>query len=115
VAERNPDGVFLPGALTDSVLAKIKPALKAIKTLVIRHPLQLHISKNTLDSLLREHEVYALNTMNLLCLALNSWSVKGEHLNSAALRSEMRSLLPGLPVVDIREGWSNENIPINRR
>jgi hypothetical protein len=112
LAEYKPAAVFLPGALTDSVLAKIKPALKTVGTLVIRHPLQLHIHKTALDALLRELDVYAVNTMNLLCLALNSWSVKGEHQNSATLRSDMRRLLPGLPVVDIREGWSNENKPL---
>lgn len=112
LAEQKPDALYLPGAVTDGILATIRSGLKAVKTLIIRHPLQLNIAKAALSSLLGDHNVFCLHPLPILCVAINSWSVKGEHLDSAVYRSNLRRLVPDLPVVDIREGWS-ETYPVS--
>jgi hypothetical protein len=99
----HPDGIYLPGALTDSVLLSLKPALKAIKTVVVRHPLHLHLSPANLDFLLSTRRLFCLQPFTIIALVLNSWSVKGNHLDSNKFRASIRQQYPSLPVLDICE------------
>lgn len=98
-----PDGIYLPTALTDNLITELKPLLKGISDVVLRHPLLMHCSLPLLQSLARTHHLYCLRNFNLLALVLNSWSIQGNHLDSAAFRTAIRSKYPQMPVLDIYE------------
>jgi len=104
LAELHPAKIYLPGAITDSILNGIKPALKEIRDVIIRHPLQLHLSKANLDYLVSEHKLSTTNPFRLIAVAVNCWSVKGNHLDSQLLRNTIRQQFPKLIVIDICEG-----------
>jgi hypothetical protein len=98
-----PEKLYIPGALTDSILHGIKPALKYVSDIIIRHPLQVHLQKANLEYLLTEHNVFAIQPFNIIAVAVNCWSVKGNHLDSKTLRDSIRKLFPNVPVIDVCE------------
>jgi len=102
-ADKAPEMIYLPGAVTDSSLNGIKPALKEIKDIVVKHPLQLHLSKANLEYLDKAHKLYAQKPFRLVAVAVNSWSVRGNHLDSKLLRDKTRQQFPLVPVLDICE------------
>jgi hypothetical protein len=104
LAGLNPKSIYLPGAITDSVLNGIKPALKDIRDIAIRHPLQLHLNKANLDYLVSEHKLSSIKPFRLIAIAVNCWSVKGNHLDSQRLRNSVRQQFPMIKVIDICEG-----------
>lgn len=99
------DKLYLPTAITDAVLNALKPALKDISEVIVKHPLHLHLTKNNLEYLQSLGKLYALERFNVLALALNSWSVEGNHLDSSLLRQEIRRAFPKLKVIDIYEAF----------
>ena len=103
LAEIKPDKIYFPGAVTDSVFNGIKPALKEIKDIFVKHPLQLHLNKSNLDYLVANHGIHAIEPFNIIAVSLNSWSVKGNHLDSCILRDNIRKQFPLVTVVDICE------------
>jgi hypothetical protein len=110
ISSVKPDGIYLPGALTESVLNELKPLLKGIKDIVCRHPLQLHLSLSSLEALAREHNLTCLRPFRLHAIVLNSWSVKGNHLDCQRFRDRIRSRCLNLPVLDICEGTSPDPV-----
>jgi hypothetical protein len=104
ITELNPEKLFIPFAITDTVIHNLKKAILKLKDIVIGHPLQLHISKANLDYLLKEHQLYTLNAFKLKGIAVNSWAVDGHHLDSNLLRNKVRDICFPLPVFDIYEG-----------
>jgi len=97
------DRIYLPGALTDSMLDVLRPALKNVQDFVVRHPLNLQISRENLDLLLTRNRLTCLYKFRIIAIAVNSWSVKGSHLDSKVLRDTVRSEFSPLPVIDIYE------------
>jgi hypothetical protein len=104
LADPSVTGLYLPGAVTDSSFQTIKPALNSIRQITVRHPLNLHLSKANLTQLLESHTVTCLTPFRIIALAVNSWSVNGNHLDSKVLRQTLRRLYKTLPVLDIYEG-----------
>lgn len=99
----NPIKLYISGAITDTILHKINPALKQIKSVIIRHPLQMHLTNANQKLFLASNDVLALSIFKITAVVVNSWSVKGNHLDSKKLRFEIRKMLPTLPVIDICE------------
>lgn len=104
ITETNTDKLYFSGAVTDSILNNLKPALKEVKDIIIRHPLQLHINNHNLDYLTKTHSLFCLKPFNVIAVAVNSWSVTGNHLDSKLLRQVLRNQFPDLTVMDIYEG-----------
>ncbi|HOD17921.1 MAG TPA: hypothetical protein PKJ14_04675 [Candidatus Cloacimonadota bacterium] len=101
--QKKPKALYLPSALTDALYTKLKPALKSVNTVVVKHPLNLQIGKTALESLASAHKLYCLYPFMIIALGLNSWSVTGGHLDSEQFRKSVRKLFPDLPVLDIYE------------
>jgi len=96
--------IYLPGALTDSVFTKIRSGLDSVPVLLVRHALNLHLSRTNLNALMRHWQVNTVHAFRFNLVALNSWAVDGNHLDSNELRRFTRILFPNLPVIDIKEG-----------
>lgn len=95
--------LYLPGAVTDASLCTLLPALRAVEDIIVRHPLHLHINQANLDYLIAKHRVTCLTPFPVIAIAVNSWSVKGSHLDSKVLRDSIRKQFDTLPVIDIYE------------
>lgn len=95
--------IFLPGAVTDASLSKLKPALGSVKDFIVRHPLHLHLVKTNLDNLSHSLIVYSLRPFKITAIAVNSWSVTGSHLDCSLLREKIRHIVSHIPVIDICE------------
>lgn len=103
VKQSGSDKLYIPGAITDAMLELLRPGLKTVQDLVVRHPLNLHLSQENLNSLFNRHRLTCLHKFKLVAIAVNSWSVKGGHLDSKVLRDTIRSEFSTLPVIDIYE------------
>lgn len=101
--ETHPEKIYLNGAVSDTILNAVKPALKDSKDIIIKHPLQLHLNKASLEYLTSMHKLYSIQPFKLIAIAVNSWSVKGSHLDSQLLRDSIRKLYPAVTVIDICE------------
>jgi len=95
--------IYLPGAVTDTVFNVLKPALRNISEIIVRHPLHLHLNKTNLALLINSHRLSCLAPLKILGIAVNSWSVTGNHLDSKILRNTVREMFPSMPVIDIYE------------
>jgi hypothetical protein len=96
--------LYIPGALTDSLYQNLKPVLRKVGKIIFRHPLNLHLSKSNLDTLLSLNKISCLQSFKIIAAAVNSWSVNGQHLDSSQLRGIVRKHLQSIPVIDIFEG-----------
>ncbi len=103
LAHEKPDKLYIPGAISDTVLNGIKPALKDIRDIITRHSLQLHLNKTNLEYLVSSHNMYTLKPFRIVAIIVNSWSVKGNHLDSKILRDRIRQQVNSVPVIDICE------------
>lgn len=104
ITEAHPQGIYLPGALTETVYNELKPILQGGKSLICRHPLQLHLSQPALEQLCTGHRLFCLRPFRIHAIVLNSWSVKGSHLDCLSFRDRIRAHHHSLPILDICEG-----------
>ncbi len=103
LSENKVDYVYIPGVLTDSIWEKVKNSfINKAKTMVIYHPYQLHLSYENLQSLLKKMNVYAKYEFKISGLALNSFSIKGRHLDANLLYQEIVKLTD-IPIIDCME------------
>ena len=97
------DQIYLPGVLTDTIWEKVKKSfIKNSQTLIINHPYQLHLSYDNLQRLLNQMKVYSNHKFIISGLALNSFSIKGRHLESHLL-FEAVSKITNIPIIDCME------------
>lgn len=101
--ENKVDQIYLPGVLTDTIWAKVKKNfIKDSQELVIYHPYQLHLSYANLQDLLSKIRVVAKHKFIISGLALNSFSIKGRHLEAGILY-EAVAKITNLPIIDCME------------
>ncbi len=98
-----PDRIYFSTALTDNLYPKLEKALKKLEKLIVNHPLQLQMSKKHLETLLKDTNVLTINLFRIKAIALNSWSVTGNHLDSDEFRNRVRKEFPRKPVFDVFE------------
>ncbi len=97
------DQIYIPGVITDTIWAKVKKTfLSQTSTLIINHPYQLQLSYHNLKNLLNKIDVKSLQKFKISAMALNSFSVKGRHLDAKILKREV-SKLTDIPTIDCME------------
>jgi hypothetical protein len=96
--------IYIPCTITDKGFPMLKVFLQQYKgELIIRHPFMLHISSANLNWLINNCLLTTVNAFHLKALAVNSYAANGKHISSDLLRSEMRSIIEELPVIDVKE------------
>ncbi|MBQ6663200.1 MAG: hypothetical protein IJM69_06635 [Firmicutes bacterium] len=96
--------IYLPGALTKSVIADIDPAKFRRITFVLKDPTKIFIDALTWRQLLkRGFEVKVLKNIEVAAITVNPTAPAGYAFDSDALISEMRKSIPDLPVIDVRK------------
>ena len=92
--------VYFPKAFTARNLEILGSALQKPK-FIFRHPLHLQLTYEQLSHI--ASKISVMNKIKIDAIALNSYSVKGNHLDCEVLRAEIRQGFPRIPVIDISE------------
>ena len=101
--ENKVEQIYLPGVLTDTIWGKVKKSFtKNSQTLIIHHPYQLHLSYANLQELFSLMKVQAKHKFIISALALNSFSIKGRHLEIGILK-ETVSKITKIKTIDCME------------
>jgi len=95
--------IYIPGALTNSVIADINPEkLKRIKV-VLKDPTKIFIdSLNWQQLRKRGFTAYVLDNITVAAVTVNPIAPLGYAFGHEELRSAMEGALDGIPVVDVR-------------
>jgi len=94
--------VYLPGSLTERSFKIIKTVLGELPELkiVINHPFNLKIDDHALQVF--KDRLFALNSMDIAGVAVNSFAVDGNHIDCELLRESVRREVT-FPVIDVQE------------
>ena len=96
--------VYIPGALTGSVIADIDPSKFRSVRFIMKDPTRIFM-----DALLwkqlkkRGLDVTVLKNIKVCAVTVNPFSPEGYSFDSSTLVSEMEKALPDIPVVDVRK------------
>ena len=102
--DEDTDAIFIPGALTISVLSDISPEKLRRTRFVLKDPTKIFIDDVNWRKLLKRGlKVEVLKNIKVACVTVNPFSPQGYSFDSSALCSEMEKALPGIPVVDVRK------------
>ena len=101
--DENTRYVFIPGALTKSVIADIqRPKLKSVRFL-LKDPTRIFIDSVSWRQLAkRGFRVSVLKNITIAAVTVNPYSPKGYSFEHEALRDAMQEALPEIPVIDVR-------------
>ena len=99
-----PAALYIPGALTDAVYARIRDQLLQAGTRVIlRHPDCLKLSLAKLEQFIRDFSPTALIPFKIRTFALNTQAVGNQNIDAEEFRARLRREFPRLNLPDIRE------------
>ncbi len=100
----HPDTLYIPGAYTSMLHARLFPLFKEAKTqLIFRHPQCLALSHGEISRLRRDCDVSTLISFKVKLYALNAWAVGKHPINAEQFRRYIRSHLPQKTFIDIME------------
>lgn len=104
LTERKPEAIYIPGAITDDVLARSKEHLQNLECLILlRHPDCLKLSYPRLERFLQDFNPEVLIPFKIREFALNTVSVGTSSYNTDDFRTKLRREFPRLNLPDIRE------------
>jgi hypothetical protein len=92
--------IYFPAAFTERSYTKLVSAL-AQSRFIFQHPLHIQLSADQLGKIY--HKIAVLSKIKIDGIALNSYSAKGNHLDSELLRAEIRKTFAQLPIIDVAE------------
>ena len=98
--------IYFPKAFTARNFEKLHSALENVN-FIFYHPLHIQLKFDQLERIIEKTCV--INKIKIDAIVLNSYSVKGNHLDCEILRSEIRKGFPEIPVIDITELEIMEN------
>ena len=97
------DAVYIPGALTPSVLDGISFDKFQRVTFVLKDPTRIFFDAITWKKLLKKGlNVKVLKNIHVAMVTVNPYSPEGYSFDSSKLKAEMEEALPGIPVIDVR-------------
>lgn len=98
------DYVFIPGALTNSVIGSINPSKFKRTKFILKDPTKIFIDAVTWRQLLKRGlEVKVLQNIKVCAVTVNPVSPEGYSFDSNILVGEMEKALPEIPVIDVRK------------
>ena len=97
------ESIFIPGALTNSVIADINPEkLKRIK-MILKDPTKIFIDSMNWQQLRKKgFTAYVLDNITVAAVTVNPMAPLGYAFGHEELRSAMEGALKGIPVIDVR-------------
>ena len=97
--------IFLPGALTNSVISDIHPEKMKKVEFVLRDPTKIFIDFMHWQQLRKKgFTVKVLENIKVAALTVNPYAPAGYSFEHEALLKAMRNSIEGIPVIDVRMG-----------
>ncbi len=104
IIKKNPEWIYIPGAITDVSWVKIKHNVSNYQgKFILESPVNFNIKNNELYKLVNEKTFFTRNVFNLKAIIVNSYSPNNQHLDSDFLRLEIQNIFKNLPVIDITQ------------
>jgi hypothetical protein len=99
------DYVFLPGALTESVVSDIHPAKLKRVVFLLKDPTKIFLNAMQWRQLRKKgFRVQVLENITVAALTVNPYAPAGYFFERETLLKAMRSAIDGIPVIDVRLG-----------
>lgn len=99
------DYVFIPGALTESVVSDIHPAKMKQVEFILKDPTKIFIGAAQWQQLRKKgFTVKVLQNIEVAALTVNPYAPAGYSFEHEALLKAMRSAVEGIPVIDVKLG-----------
>lgn len=97
------ESIFIPGALTNSVIADVNPEkLKRVKV-ILKDPTKIFIDSMNWQQLRKKgFTAYVLDNITVAAVTVNPMAPLGYAFGHEELRSAMEGALKGIPVIDVR-------------
>lgn len=104
--EEDTEYVFLPGALTNSVIADIHPQQLKRVTFILKDPTKIFIDYITWQQLAKKgFRVMVLENIKVAAITVNPYSPQGYCFDSDVLIREMKAGIPHIPVIDVKKSF----------
>jgi hypothetical protein len=102
--DNNAEYLYIPGALTDSVLADIDVhKLKKIK-IILKDPTKVFIDYSSWQQRVKKGlQVLVIDNIKVVAITVNPCSPQGYCFDSDILIKEMRTVIKNIPIVDVRK------------
>ena len=95
--------IYVPGALTDSVLADISPAKLKKIPLVLKDPTKIFISNINWGRLCKRGlQPFVLDNIKVAAVTVNPYAPQGYVFDHKALLETVQEAIPDVPVIDVR-------------
>ena len=97
------EAVYIPGALTASVLADIHPDKLKCTQIILKDPTKIFIDHLTWQQKVKKGlRVKVLENIKVAAITVNPFSPQGYSFESEALMAEMRAAIKNIPIVDVK-------------
>ncbi len=97
--------VYIPGAMTLSVVADIHPIKFRHTGFIVKDATRIFIESNPWQHLMKKgFRVSVLDSVKVAALTVNPHSPSGYSFDHEALLQEMRSAIPDIPIIDVKLG-----------
>ncbi|MBQ1396301.1 MAG: hypothetical protein IIY84_03220 [Eubacterium sp.] len=96
--------VFIPGALTKSVIADVQPSKFKHTRFVLKDPTKIFIDAISWRQMAKKgFRVSVLRNIKVAAITVNPYSPEGYSFDSSALCEAMQKAVPDIPVLDVRK------------
>ena len=96
--------IYIPGALTGSVIADIDPEKFRTVEFIMKDPTRIFMDAILWKQLKKRGlRVRVLKNINVCAVTVNPFAPEGYSFDSSTLVKEIEEALPGIPVVDVRK------------
>lgn len=96
--------VFIPGALTNSIMDNISPSKFKHVTFVLKDPTKIFIDSVTWKQLVKRGlNIKVIRNIKVCAVTVNPISPAGYSFDSNMLQDEVSKAVPGIPVIDVRK------------
>lgn len=97
------DYVFIPGALTNSVMESINPSKFGRTKFILKDPTKIFIDSVTWKQLIKRGlDIMVLQNIKVCAVTVNPIAPAGYSFDSNILQDAVRKAIPGIPVIDVR-------------
>ncbi|MBQ7246341.1 MAG: hypothetical protein IJS33_05425 [Firmicutes bacterium] len=96
--------VFIPGALTNSVIESINPSKLKKTKFILKDPTKIFIDSVTWKQLIKRGlDIKVIKNIKVCAVTVNPISPEGYSFDSNVLQAEVEKAVPGIPVIDVRK------------
>lgn len=96
--------VFIPGALTNSVIESINPSKLKKTKFILKDPTKIFIDSVTWKQLIKRGlDIKVIKNIKVCAVTVNPVSPEGYSFDSNVLQAEVERAVPGIPVIDVRK------------